>query len=319
MPLAYQTCFAGKLLPQVILPKLYNYIAVFLSLECNLHCSYCINRFGDLSRCRRLLSGDEWLAGLNRIISPADLPVTLQGGEPTLHPGFSAIVNGIRPDLNIDLLTNLETDLDRFRREIPARRMRREAPYASIRVSYHPEVMSIELLATKVVTLLDAGYSIGIWGVLHPLWETEIFRARDYCLDQGIDFRTKEYLGEYNGVMHGQFSYPDACSRGELKRVSCRTSELLIGPDGGIYRCHSDLYAGRTPVGNILDPELVISQDFRRCDCYGFCNPCDVKLKTDRFQSFGHTSVEIVTASGFVENDSDRLTAINSVPECEDL
>jgi sulfatase maturation enzyme AslB (radical SAM superfamily) len=93
--------------------------------------------------------------------------------------------------------------------------------------------------------------------------------------------------------MHGLFSYPDACSRTVRKSVSCRTTELIIGPEGGIYRCHSDLYAGRSALGNILDPDLELTGDFRTCDWYGSCNPCDVKLKTNRFQDFGHTSVEI--------------------------
>jgi hypothetical protein len=279
----------------LLIPDNYNYIGVFLTLECPLRCSYCINRFGELSARRRLLSGKEWIAGLNRIVTPPDLPITLQGGEPTLHPDFSAIVNGIRPELNIDLLTNLETDLVGFMREIPPERMRRDAPYASIRVSYHPEMMRIEQLAAKVQLLLTAGYSAGIWGVLHPEWEREIQYARDYCLSRGVDFRTKEFLGEYSGVIYGDFTYPDACERKNKKVVMCRTTELIIGPDGGIYRCHSDLYAGRTPVGNILDPKLTISESFRHCDCYGFCNPCDVKLKTNRFQSSGHTSVEIIS------------------------
>jgi MoaA/NifB/PqqE/SkfB family radical SAM enzyme len=266
---------------------------VFLTLECNLHCSYCINRFGELSAGRRLLSGQEWLDGLNRIVANDDLPVTLQGGEPTLHPDFPAIVNGIRSDLNIDLLTNLELDLQRFQEQVPPEKMRRDSPYASIRVSYHPEVMAIGRLAAKVRILLDAGYSIGIWGVLHPDWQQEIISAQEYCTGMGIDFRTKEFLGEYAGVMHGVYSYPDACQGQGQKVVSCRTTELIIAPDGSIYRCHSDLYSGREPVGNILDPELAIVEDFRSCDCYGLCNPCDVKLKTNRFQSFGHTSVEI--------------------------
>jgi MoaA/NifB/PqqE/SkfB family radical SAM enzyme len=241
-----------------------------------------------------LLSGEEWLQGLNRLVARPDLPLTLQGGEPTLHPDFFAIINGIHSELPIDILTNLEVDVDRFMEEIRPERVKREAPYASIRVSYHPESMAIEPLAGKVLKLLVAGYSVGIWGVLHPYWESEIFKAQAYCAELGIDFRTKEFLGDHGGVMHGLFSYPEACARGAIKKVSCRTTELIVGPDGNIYRCHSDLYAGRASVGNILDPELTISKDFRSCDCYGFCNPCDVKLKTNRFQTFGHTSVEIV-------------------------
>lgn len=289
------------MLTPLILPERYNYIAAFLTLQCNLCCSYCINRFGEISDSRRLLSGREWVAGLNRIVASFDLPVTLQGGEPTLHPDFHTIVNGIRPDLNVDLLTNLETDMDRFMRDIPSERMLREAPYASIRVSYHPETMQIEELAAKVQLLLGAGYSVGVWGVLHPGWEQAVVSAQKYCTALEIDFRTKEFLGEYAGGMHGLLSYPDACDRKATKIVKCRTTELLVGPDGGIYRCHSDLYAGRSPVGNLLDPELVIDADFRPCDCYGYCNPCDVKLKTNRFQSFGHTSVEIIPEADFAE------------------
>lgn len=281
------------MLAPVILPPTYNYIAAFLTLDCNLHCSYCINSFGDVAPGRRHLSADQWLAGLNRIVAPPDLPVTLQGGEPTLHPEFINVVNGIKTDLNIDLLTNLELDVERFISQVPPKRLRREAPYASIRVSYHPEVMDIEPLAAKVQRLLAEGYSVGIWGVLHPDWKEEVLRAGAYCTGLGIDFRTKEFLGEHAGTLYGEYRYIGACGGHTRKSVRCRTSELLIGPDGGIYRCHSDLYAGRRAVGHLLDPALEIVSVFRDCDWYGCCNPCDIKVKTNRFQSFGHTSVEI--------------------------
>lgn len=274
-------------------PDVYNYIGVFLTLACNLRCSYCLNRFSEQPRATGQLSGAQWLRGLNRIVARPDLPISLQGGEPTLHGDFSAIVNGLRSDLHVDLLTNLEVDIKRFMAEIKPQRLKRDAPYASIRVSYHPEVMQIEPLAAKVLTLQEAGYSIGIWGVLHPRWEREVMRASKYCTALGVDFRTKEFLGEYNGVMHGHFTYPDACDRRGRRTVVCRTSELLIGPGGDVYRCHSDLYAGRQPTGHILDPGFTLDLGLRPCDNYGYCNPCDVKTKTNRFQTDGHTSVEI--------------------------
>ncbi|WP_160295257.1 radical SAM protein [Geobacter sp. OR-1] len=281
-------------LPDIALPGDYNYIAAFLTLDCNLGCSYCINRFGTLASPGRMLSGAEWITGLNRLAGTPDLPITLQGGEPTLHPDFAAIISGLRSDRHIDILTNLETDLDRFTAEIDPARVKRDAPYASIRVSYHPESMRIEQLAAKVLRLLDSGYSVGIWGVMHPFWKEEIERARDYCIESGIDFRLKDFLGHHEGAMHGVLSYADACDRLTASEVSCRTTELIIGPDGGLYRCHADLYEGREPVGTILDPAFSLTRDFRPCSNYGFCNPCDVKLKTNRFQEFGHTSVEII-------------------------
>ena len=69
-----------------------------------------------------------------------------------------------------------------------------------------------------------------------------------------------------------------------------------MGPNGGVYRCHSDLYEQRPPIGSIIDPEFQIDDHFRPCEVYGHCNPCDIKVKTNRFQVFGHTSVEIKTS-----------------------
>lgn len=281
-------------LPPIVMLASHNYIAAFLTFGCNLKCSYCINRFGSLKPVQRIMTGAEWVRGLNRLVSRPDLPITLQGGEPTLHPDFYPILSGVRKELHIDILTNLETDLDRFMKEVPADRVRRDAPYASIRVSFHPETMRIEALAEKVQLLLKAGYSIGIWGVEHPRYAREIAQAREHCLPLGIDFRTKEFLGEYSGMLHGQYKYPGACGKRFKKRVECRSTELLIGPGGEIFRCHGDLYEGREPVGHILDPGFTIDPGFRPCAHFGHCNPCDVKVKTNRLQQYGHTSVEIV-------------------------
>ena len=81
------------------------------------------------------------MKSLFRLRSRPDLPVTLQGGEPSLHPDFHAIINGLREDIPIDILTNLQFDVNAFMRNVRPERVSREAPYASIRVSYHPQTM----------------------------------------------------------------------------------------------------------------------------------------------------------------------------------
>ncbi|MEE9614235.1 MAG: radical SAM protein [Thermodesulfobacteriota bacterium] len=280
-------------LKPIDIPDSYNYVAVFLTLACDLDCSYCINYFGEKGFSKKLLSGEEWVRGLNRLDSRPDLPVTLQGGEPSLHKDFIYILNNIKPELDIDVLTNLQFDTEEFIREVDPGRIKRDSPYASIRVSYHPEVMELDPLVKKVLILRDAGFSIGIWGVMHPSQEEEVMRAREKCKALGIDFRTKEFLGEHDGKLYGTYRYKGACDKEFEKSVACKTTELIIGSDGSVYRCHGDLYEGRTPVGNITDPEFRIEEIFRPCDVFGHCNPCDVKVKTDRFQQFGHTSVEI--------------------------
>ena len=283
----------AKPLKPLIVPENYNYIAVFLTLACNLKCNYCINNFKQKAFRPGTISGEEWVRGLNRIISRKDLPLTLQGGEPTLHNDFYFIINNINSETDIDLLTNLEFNIYDFMKNIKPDRIKRVAPYASIRVSYHAPEMDIDKLIDKVLALLDNGYSVGIWGVEHPEYMEQIKIAADKCKEKGIDYRTKEYLGFYEGKLYGQYLYPEAVSGNIIKKVKCRTSELLINPEGNVFRCHSDLYSGRYSIGNILDEDFKIKNDFIDCDFFGHCNPCDIKVKTNRFQQFGHTSVSI--------------------------
>lgn len=285
-----------KKMKEIIIPDSYNYIAVFLTMGCNLRCSFCINNYETeaSSKHRKMLDERQWAVGLNRIVSRTGLPVTLQGGEPLTHRGFVGIVNGIKPEFEIDALTNLYDIrfVNKFL-EIDSRRIKRDAPYSSIRVSYHPEEMDINVLVRNVLTLQEKGYHIGVWSVAHPSQREKIEEAKDLFLKAGIDFRIKEFLGEYDGKMYGHYRYRDACDKTFRKDVLCKTTELIIGPDGGIYRCTSDLYEGRDPIGSILSSSFQIKDKFRPCGWYGHCNPCDIKLKTDRFQQLGHSSVEI--------------------------
>ena len=280
-------------LSPLALPAGLNYIAAFLTLRCNLRCPYCINQFGACDSSAPLLSGHDWLRSLNRITPRPDLPITLQGGEPSLHPDFYEILHGLRPDCAIDLLTNLQFDVDEFMAQVPATRLMRSAPYASIRVSYHPAQMKLAPLQQKVKKMLARGYSIGIWAVKHPDWTQEIETAQAECLALGIDFRLKEFLGLHQGQVVGRYRYEGAVHSEHRRQVQCRTTELLIGPSGDLYRCHSDLYAGRLPLGQLTDPKFEVDIRFRPCEVYGDCNPCDLKVKTNRFQEFGHISVEI--------------------------
>jgi sulfatase maturation enzyme AslB (radical SAM superfamily) len=277
----------------ILVPERYNYIGIFLTFDCNLRCSYCINHFEGNLKQRKGLTGKEWVAALNRIHSRKDLPVTLQGGEPTLHPDTVFIINNLKPELPIDILTNLQFDVHAFLRQVDPERLKRDAPYSSIRVSYHPDQMKLEDTIERILVLQQAGFSIGVWSVLHPHYEAHIRQAQKECLSKGIDFRLKDFLGEYKGKLYGTYKYDGACGHKALRQVTCRTSELLVDPAGQVYRCHHDVYQQCNPIGSLSDAEFQVEDIFRPCCDYGCCNPCDVKVKTDRFQEFGHTSVDI--------------------------
>jgi sulfatase maturation enzyme AslB (radical SAM superfamily) len=278
---------------KINIPDHYNYIGVFLTLSCNLSCSYCINHTVGLKQGRKLLNANDWGIGLGRISSKNNLTLTLQGGEPTVHKDFYEIINAIPESMNIDLLTNIQFDPLEFSQKIKISKLNREAPYAPIRVSYHPETMNMEETLQKVLALKNNGFKVGVFGVLHPDQIEQIEKADTVFTEHGIDFRTKEFLGLHEGKLHGTYAYPEALFADKLKSCLCKTSELLIDPFGSVFRCHHDLYNNLNPVGHILDSDFMIVDEFKRCDYFGKCNPCDVKLKNNRLQSFGHTSVEI--------------------------
>lgn len=293
------------------IPDTYKYMSAFLTFKCPLECSYCLNTLDEkFTRKSKELSGYQWIKGLNRIVSRPELPITLTGGEPFAHPDFIEIVKNIKPELNIDLLTTLgknKKKLEEFIREISPERIKRDSNYPSIRLSYHPEKMfEGEELVDKTKRLKDLGFSIGIYGIKYPSPEQlqANTKMQFRCLNKGVNYREKDFIGQYKGkddlerpfqITHGNFSiFPDCSFQQETKSCSCKTSELLIGPNGDVYRCHRDLYAQENPTGNILDSEFEIKDIFRTCKEYGHCHPCDTKVTTNYKQEvIGHTSVEI--------------------------
>lgn len=282
------------------LPPNYNYMGVFLTLRCNLTCDYCINRHGEFDQGVEM-DTDDWIKGLSRIETSQGLPITLQGGEPTTHPGFYEIVDALyKQNKHLDLLTNGLFDVREFCQYIGPDVFKREAKYASLRFSFH-EMTNATALAMKVWLMQNNGYEVGIWGLKHPNLQLENMVIKHICKWLNIDFRLKEFLGYDGGQLYGTYKYPDACTGHELPQVMCKPTELLINPSGHIFRCHADLYANRNFIGHILDKEIKWP-DFEPCEYYGHCNPCDTKIKYNRFQEHGHSSVTI-KGKGVKENE----------------
>jgi sulfatase maturation enzyme AslB (radical SAM superfamily) len=275
----------------MILPPNYNYIEAYITLRCNLDCQYCINKASnDLNRKREELSSKEWLCFFNKIES--NINITIGGGEPTLHKDFYEIVTNSTK--NLDLLTNLSFNINDFINNLSESKQftGSSGAYKRIRVSYHPKSMDPEILILKCVDLQNAGYSIGLFGINHPEnMEANIYMS-EYARKNEIYFFIKDFLGNYNNQLFGYYKYPNALD-GKNKKCKCRSNELLIGPDGNVYRCHRDLYTNENEIGNILEEDLEIDNNFKLCNNYGSCNPCDVKAKTNRFLQAGSCSVEI--------------------------
>lgn len=266
---------------KIILPKRLNYISAFLTFRCNLSCPYCINKQRDFAVPKEM-TGDDWIKGLSRIETREDLPLTLSGGEPTIHRDFYNIVSNLHGK-KLDLLTNGKFDVGEFTGHIHSGVFLRKAPYASIRFSHH-KGLNDEYLMDKIGQLQSTGYSIGVWGFDN----NDNTSMKRFCDENKVDYRIKEFLDKD----HGTYRYPEAINGIKKDTVLCTPSEFLISPSGHIHRCHADLYANRNPIGHILDEEIIFP-DCLPCDYCGECNPCDVKNKTNRLQEIGHCSVEI--------------------------
>jgi hypothetical protein len=279
-------------------PARLNYIGVFLTLDCNLTCAYCINDPLQAGSRSALFSGrspqltpEEWVRGLNRLPVRRDLPITLQGGEPTIYAankGLGEIIRGTAHP--IDLLTNLVLKPDKLAAALngSAHRLRRDATYPSIRVSWHRAEMERVWGADGFSTLIEhclalrglgltvsdvkSETDVGIYVVEHP--DNPVTNEMRAAASGKVYLETKEFLGMSDGRLHGTYLYPfstNLVEGGHYDRTltcECRTSELLLDPAGFLWRCHFYLYetwSKRRPI-RALDRLRSVDFAFARLD-----------------------------------------------------
>ncbi|WP_263768669.1 hypothetical protein [Propionivibrio soli] len=284
-------------LPHLQLPESLNYIGVFLTLECNLNCSYCINDPQQAGRrnslfpiaaktVRKELSPEQWIEGLGRIPFSADLPITLQGGEPMLYGGgrgLGTLLAGL-PHY-FDLLTNFALRPEVFARNLNGQqaKLQRNAPYPSIRVSYHAEEMDrvwhgqgFAELVQRCAALGEHGFrvspdkaesDVGIYMVEHPA--NVVTPEMERLVEGRVPFEGKEFLGVHEGRLYGHYLYPystDLVARGIYPRTlkcECRTTELLVDPLGFVWGCHFFLYESWVQGGPLKEFEALEAMQFR--------------------------------------------------------
>lgn len=241
-------------------------------MRCCYRCSYCINWKTEYAEA----DGKYWVDNINRL--ETDLPVTLGGGEPSLHKDFYEIILGIRH--SIDILTNLSFNTKEFIDRTPVWKFDDSRTFAPIRASFHPEFMDIEETVEKVRVLQKNGYRIGLYCVETDNNKKYIDELRkDKYSD--IDFQTKPLLDNVVKVSN------------KNKKVKCRTKELILSPDGRRFRCHRDLYKKENSLGRISET-CYIDYKFRNCNKANECHPCDIKIKRDRFGKEGYRAVELI-------------------------
>jgi sulfatase maturation enzyme AslB (radical SAM superfamily) len=222
-------------------------------------------------------SGDFWIENLNKL--ETDLSITIGGGEPTLHKDFYNIIKGLKH--KVELLTNLSFNVKQFVTELNPYDFNTNRSFAPIRVSYHAEFMDVYEILDKIQYLVDNGFKVGLYCVNVEQNQSAIEIFKRVISDiPNLVFETKPLLN--NTIKIGTK---------QDKSILCKTHELLLAPNGNIFKCHRDLYKHQEVLGNIaLITE--ISSEFRFCNNYMECHPCDTKIKRDRFGNPGYCAVD---------------------------
>ncbi len=91
--------------PQPEFVQGYKMLNIYLTNACNLNCPHCFMKAG--KRLANELTKEEWIGVLTEFKECGGKAVTFTGGEPLLHPGFSAIVESAHQlGLQVTVLTN---------------------------------------------------------------------------------------------------------------------------------------------------------------------------------------------------------------------
>jgi len=253
----------------------------FITMKCNYDCEYCIVRQTPGHNDNfDLLSGGEWIEILNALEDVENY--IFNGGEPTLHPDFVQIIDGLKPCNHIGIGTNLATEKS-FQKLLSLQE--RSGGELIIDVSLHPDA-NIPKIIERVKKLRDknrARVHIVDW----PGWFGMDKLLKKQIQQAGIETFILPFQGFYKGEYYPGADWHDlridACSRIFKKNALCYpTIYRPVGPDGSVWFCHAGLYMKdeRFIMGNLADGWLDFPTSFK-CDIYGYCNSCDLPRKIE--------------------------------------
>lgn len=255
---------------------------LFITMRCNLNCSYCIQKGTDRKSYKEV-EVDKWI---ELLLEKNDIgSIGLIGGEPTIYKGFKEFIEKLHDKYLITVTSNLKSSLfDNFEEFLSWSRNYR----VRWNLSFHPEKMDVGEFINKIRAMRFCGlYVDQVAGV-----DSEEIRPylTDLCNSHiGFYLQTPTYL-DSNGILHptklelAKFGSGEAlindinkynylCGGRKNETVICNVGKLLVDPEGNIYRCHRDLYKKENSIGNVFTKENIVNMI---CPNPGECNPCDL-------------------------------------------
>ncbi len=280
---------------------------VFLSLDCNLNCHYCIQRISLPARPLAnypIRSGKEWVEALNAIINRAQKrflrrrrikKLSILGGEPTVYPDFLYVVNNLDKNWKVTVTSNFdspffERDVRFFKQQVKNKARLR------FNGSLHFVRTPIKRFIANAQKLRSAGICVHtLFVVAHPGHLRQALEYRGELSKIHPRVKLQRFLGHYQGKLYPQENdylarqeqkdgisdyslYREAFGQNGSAPIFCHSDKVLIAPNGNIYNCHYKVYtAHKDKMGNLFEDELRvrIPRQYFLCQDFGFCNPCD--------------------------------------------
>ena len=279
---------------------------VFLNLDCNLHCHYCIQKISLPQKPParyQTRAGKDWVEALNAISNrtqrrflrpPRIKKLSILGGEPTVYPDFLYVINNLDKNWKITVTSNFDSPF--FEQEIKAFRQIKNKARLRFNGSLHFIHTPMERFIANVQKLKKAGINVHtLFIVAHPAYLNKALEYKRRLVRIHPRVKLQRFLGFYKGNLYPQKSdyeieqeqkdgisnynlYQEAFGQKGARPLFCHSDKVLIAPNGNIYNCHYKVYTGhKDKLGNLFEDEVCvhIPRKYFPCEDFGFCNPCD--------------------------------------------
>lgn len=288
--------------PKIIDSHFTAFWGVFLNLDCNLNCHYCIQRISLPQKPLahyQTCTGKAWVEALNaisnrtqkRFLRPARIKkLSILGGEPTIYPDFFYVINNLDKNWKITVTSNFDSpffEQDVFKQIKNKARLRFNG-------SLHFIHTPIEKFIDNVQKLKKAKIFVHtLFLIVHPGYLDQVLAYKMRLQEIHPRVKLQRFLGSYQGNLYPQNHeigeeqrdgisnydlYQEGFGQKKASSIFCHSDKVLIAPNGDIYNCHYKLYTGhRDKLGNLFEEEvnLHIPREYFLCEDFGFCNPCD--------------------------------------------
>lgn len=290
--------------PKIIDSHFTAFWGVFLNLDCNLNCHYCIQRISLPQKPLahyQTCTGKAWVEALNAISNrtqkrflrpPRIKKLSILGGEPTIYQDFLYVVNNLDKNWKITITSNFDSpffEQDVFKQIKNKARLRFNGSLHFVHTPLEKFIENVQKLKKAKIFVHT------LFLVAHPGYLDQVLAYKIRLQEIHPRVKLQRFLGFYQGNLYPQESaykvgeeqrdgisnydlYREGFGQKKASSIFCHSDKVLIAPNGDVYNCHYKLYtAHRDKLGNLFDEEVNvhIPREYFLCQDFGFCNPCD--------------------------------------------